>query len=163
MRILLAIPLLLAVVAVADAGCRVVKQVVVKQVVAQPVIYYPAYGGYSAASYNGGNGNGIVVPVPVLEKLIATLENLESKLSEPAGGHTAESVLATNCAKCHQDGNNPKAGFVLFNADGTPAELSLGDKRLIRRAVTTTDPAQRMPPSKPLSSGAAQALLQGLK
>lgn len=158
MKLLLTLPLLLALYSIADAGCRVVQRQVVVPVVQPVQLLLPAYGGYSAASYQGGQQ----LNDDIVRKLVEVLERIEGKLDEPAGGHTAQSVMATSCAKCHQEGANPKGGFVLFQADGSPAELSLGDKRLIRRAVTTTDPKQRMPPDRQLSQPAAAALLQGL-
>lgn len=152
MKIFLAFPLLLALAAIADAGCQV-RQRFVAVPVAQAILV-PAYGGSYAPPQQQNDD--------VLRRLVEVLERLESRLDAPAGGHSVESITRQSCAKCHTEGQNPKAGFVLFDRESKLAELSLGDKKLIALRITSKDPAQRMPPEIGLSAGIQAALMQAL-
>ena len=155
---ILAVLAVLGLVAVADAACTIVRKrvVVQEQVVAQAVLV-PAYGG----SY-GGHGQPAQqnIDFDLLRRLVEAVERLEARLDVPAGGYTAETVLRTDCAACHTDGKNPKGGFVLFQPDGGLADLSLGDQRLIKKLVTTTDAKMRMPPERPLGAAKQNVILQ---
>lgn len=67
----------------------------------------------------------------------------------PAGmgngnGLTYQAVMTARCAQCHQDGKAGVSGMVLVEKDGTPAVLSLAEKRRIIQLVEAGD----MPPRK---------------
>lgn len=159
---ILAVLAVLGLVAVADAACTIVRKrvVVQEQVVAQAVLV-PAYGGSFGSPYGGpGQPAQQNIDFDLLRRLVEAVERLEARLDVPAGGYTAESVLRTDCAACHTDGKNPKGGFVLFQADGSLADLSLGDQRLIKKLVTTTDAKMRMPPERPLGAAKQNVILQ---
>lgn len=159
-RLLTAVILLLTLAAVADAACVVVRRpqaVVVAQAILVPAQFaVQAYGGSYQPQPQQQNDD-------ILRRLVEVLERLEGRLDAPAGGHTAESITKLACAKCHTEGSKPQSDFVLFDKAGAPLELSLGDKRAVRARITSRDPAQVMPPGRPLDSSRQAVLLQALK
>lgn len=141
------------------AACFTVRKPVVVQ---QQAILVPAtfavqaYGGSYAPQPSQSNDD-------LIRRLVEVLERLEARLDAPSGGHTMESVTKASCASCHTEGKDPKGGFWLFDAQGKLVDLSLGDKREIRRRIKSKEAAFQMPPSRPLDLARQEAILQALK
>ena len=155
MKLILACLLLFSLTTLADAACPSRCRVQTFEVAA-PAILVTSYGGSYGQQAPQSNDD-------LVRRLVEVLERLEARLDQPAGGHTMESITKQSCAKCHTEGQKPQADFVLFGADGKLVDLSLGDKRAVRARIATRDPAQVMPPGKPLDSGRQAVMLQGLK
>lgn len=163
MKLLLTIPLVLAAVAIAEAsGTRVIKQ---PPVILQPAqILVPAYGGSYGGTGAAQQQIGSGLDPELLRRLVEVLERLEANQNAPAGGHTAESITKASCAQCHTEGSarGGKAGpFLMFDKEGKPLELSLGDKRAVIDRIERTD-SKRMPPEKSLPQQLQSIVIQSL-
>jgi hypothetical protein len=142
------------------AACFAVRRP--QAVVVQQAILVPAT--FAVQAYGGSYGSQAqTTDQAILLRILELLERLEGRLDAPAGGHTMESVTKASCAACHTEGKEPKGGFFLFDAQGKPSDLSLGDKREIRRRITSRDAAFGMPPSRPLDLSRQAAILQALQ
>ena len=151
---------LLVLVPPVGAACFTVRKQPVA--VAQPVVLVPST--FAVQAYGGAYGQQAqTADQAILLRILELLERLEARLDQPAGGHTMESVTKASCAACHTEGKEPKGGFFLFDTQGKPSDLSLGDKREIRRRITSRDAAFVMPPSRPLDPSRQAAILQALK
>ena len=150
---------LLVLVPPVGAACFTVRKPVVVQ---QQAILVPST--FAVQAYGGAYGQQAqTADQAILLRILELLERLEARLDQPAGGHTMESVTKATCAACHTEGKDPNGGFFLFDAQGKPSDLSLGDKREIRRRITSKDAAFRMPPGGALDLGRQAAILQALK
>lgn len=148
---------LIATAAVAD-HCRPVQRIKLVEEVPVQFINVPAYGaGYSETDN-------------VLREILAELRRLNERIDKIDRAQPVvmnfEAVAKNRCASCHtaavQGGSKPGGDFVMFEADGKVAAMSLESKKLIRLLVTSKDANQRMPKNKPpLPDAEAQILAFG--
>lgn len=152
-RILATLALLLALAGIADAACVSFRRVrVVQQELVAAQVILPSY--YPVQSQPQSDD--------LARRLLEVLERIEAKLDGGGQGLTMESVVKQDCRGCHQAGKQPKAGFVLVEADGKLAPLALEDQKLVKLRITTTDPSQRMPPTG-MSPQKQRAVIEALR
>ena len=155
----LSILLVLFVIGVANATAPVIIRRVEYQY--QPY-YVPAYGASSGSQQQSDND--------FQRQILARLERMEAMLvdvlaGKTVGGLTAESILKTNCAKCHTEGSakGRLRPFLLFDKDGQAITLSIGDKSNIIGRMESKDPKQVMPQGRPLSEALQGVVIQSFE
>lgn len=96
----------------------------------------------------------------LLKQILEELKGLraEVRAGRPAQGADVASVIKTRCAACHvaKAADEKGSGFVLIEDDGALAELSLAEKRRIKRQVEQG----RMPPGQPLVEAEKKLLVE---
>ena len=80
-----------------------------------------------------------------------------SRPGGPAAKSSASALITARCASCHADGKAEERGdgFVLVEADGKLASLSVGDRRRVKRKLVQ----KAMPPGAPLPEAESKAIL----
>jgi hypothetical protein len=136
--------------------------VIIRRIEYQPY-YVPAYGASSGSNQQQSEGD-------VLRQILGRMERIESMLADVLAGKTvagltAESILKTNCAKCHTEGSakGRLRPFLLFDKGGQPIVLSIGDKSNIIGRMESKDPKQVMPQGRPLSEALQGVVIQSFE
>ncbi|WP_149113028.1 cytochrome c [Limnoglobus roseus] len=114
-----------------------------------PTVLVPAYG----PAFSGSDD--------LLKQILGELKGLRGDVQAMRGGAVAPAgnavgVIGARCASCHkaETAEDRGGGFVLVEKDGTPAELSLSEKRRLVRLVGKGE----MPPSGKLAEAEVKQL-----
>jgi len=134
------------------ADCNNVRR---QQVVVPAQIVVPSYG----AGYQSQQDS------ELLRQILEELKALRLELSQGGLKTDGLTVVKNECARCHaeQTAGKKGGGFVLFEKDGAASVLSLEQKKLVTLRVSSSDPAQRMPPDRQLADGRRSAVIRFLK